>query len=168
MGVAEFDVRILAIPSVCLLVSFLAYSSQVLFLYLDPRPLSQPELLKFNSLVVCIWVCYARACCTNPGNVPPAWKQQALSDGTKPEDMSEAGTIRSRWCRKCEVMKPPRAHHCKTCRRLVFLMPSMVSTDYLITDAFPKWTITVRGQAIVSRTLPFPISFDFFFMLWRQ
>lgn len=120
---ADFAIRDLAVPSVCLLISFLAYSSQVLFLYLDPRPLTGVELLKFNSLVLCIWVCYFRACRTNPGDIPPAWTPQASNDEKKQEKYHEAGTASSRWCRKCEVIKPPRAHHCKICGRFVSRHP---------------------------------------------
>lgn len=116
---ADFDVGKLAIPSVCLLISFLAYSSQALFLHLDPGPLTRTEVLRFNSLVLCIWVCYFRACRTSPGNVPPRWTLQVLSDGTKQEQESEGCMARSRWCRKCEILKPPRAHHCKACGRFV-------------------------------------------------
>lgn len=118
---ANFDVKKLAVPSVCLLISFLAYSSQVLFLYLDPCPLTGGELFRFNSLVSCIWVCYANACRTNPGAVPSAWIPQAPGNGAEQNHVSGAGRSRSRWCRKCKMVKPPRAHHCKTCGRFVFL-----------------------------------------------
>ncbi len=165
---ADFDVAKLAIPSVCLLISFLAYSSQVLFSYLEPRPLTGVELLKFNSLVLCIWICYFRACRTNPGNVPSAWTPQDSSDGSRQEKGSEGGTARSRWCRKCDVMKPPRAHHCKACRRCVELTPSMNCTDLAIKGVFLKWIITVRGQITVFLTLPSHISFVFSSMLCRQ
>lgn len=117
----DFDIKKLAVPGVCLLVSLLAYSSQVLFLYLDPCPLTQAELLMFNSLVLCIWICYLRACRTSPGKVPSEWTPQISSEGERQEKVSEIGIARSRWCRKCEVMKPPRAHHCKACGRLVSL-----------------------------------------------
>jgi palmitoyltransferase len=119
---ADFEMKQLSIPSVCLLISFLAYSSQWLFLHLEPHPLTAVELLKFNSLVLCIWICYFRACTTNPGNVPSGWIPQASSHGVTQEQTSEASRVRSRWCRKCEVLKPPRTHHCKTCGRSVSLM----------------------------------------------
>jgi palmitoyltransferase len=120
---ADFDIRDLAIPSVCLLISFLAYSSQVLFRYLDPHPLTGVELVEFNGLVLCIWTSYYRACRIDPGHVPPAWMPQASSDEKKQDRYHDAGTPRSRRCRKCEVMKPPRAHHCKICQRSVFRRP---------------------------------------------
>jgi palmitoyltransferase len=122
-SMADFDIKNLAIPSVCLLISFLAYSSQVLFRYLDPGPLTEIELVKFNSLILCIWICYFRACRTDPGHVPPAWTPQASNDEKKRLEYDDVGTSRSRRCRRCEVMKPPRAHHCKICQRSVCLSP---------------------------------------------
>lgn len=121
---AEFDINKLAIPSVCLLILFLAYPSQVLFQYLDPSPLTRAEILKFNILVFCIWICYYRACKTNPGDIASAWVPQVLSDGEKQQEKSEIGTGRIRWCRRCDRLKPPRAHHCKACGRSVFSKPS--------------------------------------------
>jgi palmitoyltransferase len=118
-SMADFDIKNLAIPSVCLLISFLAYSSQVLFRYLDPQPLTEIELVKFNSLVLCIWICYIRACRTDPGHVPPARRPQASNDEKKQGEHHDVGTSRSRRCRRCEVLKPPRAHHCKICQRSV-------------------------------------------------
>jgi palmitoyltransferase len=118
-SMADFDIKNLAIPSVCLLISFLAYSSQVLFQYLEPQPLTRIELVKFNSLVFCIWICYFRACRTDPGHVPPAWTPQTSNVEKKQLEHHDVGTSRSRRCRRCEVMKPPRAHHCKICQRSV-------------------------------------------------
>jgi palmitoyltransferase len=134
---AEFDIKTLAVPSVCILISFLAYSSQLLFLYSDPGTLTSAELFKFNAFVLCIWICYLRACTTSPGGVPSEWTPQSSSDGMKNEEEgSEAGRAMGRWCRKCEVLKPPRAHHCKICGRFVWLMLSTSCTDQ--TRCIPK------------------------------
>jgi hypothetical protein len=62
--------RSLAVPSVCLLICFLAYSSQYLFYRLDPGPLTTGESLLFNSLVAAVWLSYERACRTDPGRLP--------------------------------------------------------------------------------------------------
>lgn len=108
---ADFHISKLAVPAGCLLVTFLAYSSQILFRYLEPGPLTSSQLLYFNLLVGCVWVCFARACLTSPGEVPKDW-QPKVETGTK-----RNVSARPRWCRKCETFKPPRAHHCKTCGR---------------------------------------------------
>lgn len=124
LSMAEFDIKKLAVPSVCLLISFLAYPPQVLFVYLDPSPLTRAEILKFNILVLCIWVSYYRACKTNPGDIPSAWVPKVSGDGEKQEEKSEIGSERIRWCRRCDRLKPPRAHHCKACGRSVLSKPS--------------------------------------------
>jgi palmitoyltransferase len=119
---AAFKVSSLAVPGASLLVIFLAYSSQVLFLYLEPAPLSNRELIEFNLLVLCLWICYLRACITSPGSVPQDWSPVNVVDAVnEKEDTGDTHNkhSRQRWCRKCEAFKPPRAHHCKTCGRSV-------------------------------------------------
>lgn len=109
-----------AILCVCCLIVFLSYSSQWLFLYLDPSPLDRQQLLRFNCLVLCIWICYARACWTDPGQVPEEWKPGWSEDTHLGKDNS---SYRYRWCRKCEALKPPRAHHCRVCKKYPLARP---------------------------------------------
>ncbi|KAL1965766.1 hypothetical protein VTN77DRAFT_5087 [Rasamsonia byssochlamydoides] len=120
MTASSFSISHLAIPAVCILIAFLAYTSQYLFLHLEPGPLSDYEFWKFNGLVACIWICYYRACTVDPGRIPRDWKP---SRGQGVDVASEEGKIdalvRQRWCRKCEAYKPPRAHHCKVCQRCI-------------------------------------------------
>lgn len=100
----------LAVPAVCLLVASLSYGSQILFHYIDPGPLASKQKYTFNSLVLCIWITYARAVFTSAGQVTKEWlKDQSGENG-------EARHVRQRYCRKCEALKPPRAHHCKVCQ----------------------------------------------------
>jgi palmitoyltransferase len=118
MAGESFNIEHLAIPAVSALIIFLSYSSQVLFLFLEPGPLSRAEAWKFNTLVACIWISYYRACTVDPGSVPKGWEPRKISDKDessreKEEDIS----TRQRWCRKCSALKPPRAHHCKKCQR---------------------------------------------------
>ncbi|CAL5867234.1 uncharacterized protein PFLUO_LOCUS1449 [Penicillium psychrofluorescens] len=105
----DFAVSQLAIPAVSVLISFLAYTSQYFFLHFESAPLQKDEAWKINVFALCIWICYFRACYVDPGRFP---KESA---GQKPEDGSAHS--RQRWCRRCEAYKPPRAHHCKTCKR---------------------------------------------------
>ncbi|OJJ63044.1 hypothetical protein ASPSYDRAFT_145575 [Aspergillus sydowii CBS 593.65] len=111
---SSFSISRLAIPSVCTLIAFLAYTSQYFFLYFQEAPLTKDEVWRINILATCIWVCYYRSCTVDPGHVPKGW---APSDGKQLEADQASG--RQRWCRRCEAFKPPRAHHCKTCRRCV-------------------------------------------------
>ena len=102
----------LALPSVVVLILFLAYGSQILFRYIEPYALEQKQALIFNALVCCIWITYIRTCFTNPGWVPNSW-----SLDRPPSEQSVPLKRTARWCRKCEAFKPPRSHHCKNCRR---------------------------------------------------
>ncbi|KAL7620513.1 Palmitoyltransferase [Parahypoxylon ruwenzoriense] len=136
-GSAEPALQRLAIPSVCVLIAFLAYTSQWLFAHapdLDPGPLTSTESYTFNALLLCLWYTYYKACTVDPGRYvfPPSIGTDNSRDKDKYEksrssdDDEEADTRRAqalvrgaRWCKKCAAPKPPRAHHCKTCRRCV-------------------------------------------------
>ncbi|EHY59619.1 Palmitoyltransferase [Exophiala dermatitidis] len=109
-----------AVPVVVSLIAFLSYSSQYLIGKIEPGPLSPKESLIFNTLVACIWLSYVRACTTDPGQVPPDWDREQLeaSNASYGSDGSKA-VSRHRYCRKCNAVKPPRAHHCKICKRCI-------------------------------------------------
>jgi palmitoyltransferase len=104
----------LAIPAVVLLIGFLSYVSQLLFRGLEPGPLTSRDSIKFNILVLCIWIAYARACTVDPGIVPSDWTPDVEVE--KKNDIITAAS-RQRVCRKCSALKPPRSHHCKICQR---------------------------------------------------
>ena len=130
-----FSPSSLAIPAVVLLISFLSFTSQILFAYIDPHPLRHNESITFNVLIACIFVTYFRACFTDPGRIPKDWRETlfrkrksveaersegngALAiDGCDPNKRLGEYGAKERWCRKCDAAKPPRAHHCKSCKR---------------------------------------------------
>ncbi|CZR55202.1 related to PFA4 Palmitoyltransferase [Phialocephala subalpina] len=118
----------LAIPAVASLIIFLAYTSQYLFHYIEPGPLSKSEAIWFNGLVLCIWICYDRACSVDPGVkgwVGRSVRKEKDSDdeGSDKEGEEGEGEVKlkrgMRWCKKCEAVKPPRAHHCRKCGRCI-------------------------------------------------
>lgn len=105
-------------PAVTALVVFLAHSSQWLFYHIEPGPLRKGDAYLFNILVACLLVCYWRTCLTDPGRIPKDWHERMQDVGSKSQQSASAAAAQSnRWCRKCETFKPPRAHHCKTCKR---------------------------------------------------
>lgn len=106
----------LALFAVIALISFLAYGSQILFRYLEPYQLEHTQTVRFNVLVACIWICYLRACFTNPGDIPLGWGTNLL-DKDEIRMPNNDHHSKQRWCGKCEAAKPPRAHHCKICKR---------------------------------------------------
>ena len=111
-----FRVEALAYPGVVALVSFLAFTSQWLFIHIQPGPLRKGETYIFNTLVAALLVCYTRTCYTDPGRIPHDWHEDIKTKDDCARLAAEVSS-RQRYCRKCEMPKPPRAHHCKTCKR---------------------------------------------------
>lgn len=105
----------LAVPAVLSLVSFLSFSSQFLFLYLEPLPLTRDESVKFNILILALLICYYRAVTTDPGDFSKGQTKTKEQGDAVSSDASPRP--RQRWCRKCNAPKPPRAHHCSKCKR---------------------------------------------------
>ncbi|KAI9893439.1 MAG: Palmitoyltransferase [Vezdaea aestivalis] len=141
----------LAIPAVSLLICFLSYSSQVLFHYLAPGPLTTRESLLFNTLIACIWISYYRTCTLDPGLGLAAVRARLAHDGDGDGDNGSKESAaqtelesKKRWCKKCEGPKPERAHHCKVCKRCV---PKM--------DHHCPWT----GNCVSYSTLPHFVRF---------
>ncbi|KAM0418673.1 hypothetical protein ACHAPT_012370 [Fusarium lateritium] len=101
-------IRGLAVPSVCALITFLGYYSQIVFSFatLDPGPPSRSETLLFNGLLLVLWITYYRAITVDPGRY--IFKDRVIE-----------ATDGQRWCNKCSAPKPPRAHHCRHCGRCV-------------------------------------------------
>ncbi|KAJ1327893.1 palmitoyltransferase [Microdochium nivale] len=149
-------VQRLAIPAVCLLIAFLAYTSQWLYAtspQLSPGPLTTRETYVFNALLACLWLTYFRACTVDPGRYvfPSAKKTDAPA--TLPTQTASSGP--KRYCKKCAAPKPPRAHHCKTCKRCV---PRM--------DHHCPWT----GNCVSLQTFPHFLRFLVFtnISLWMH
>ncbi|KAI1413161.1 zf-DHHC-domain-containing protein [Hypoxylon sp. FL1857] len=131
VGSIEPTLQRLAVPAVCLLIAFEAYTPQWLFANspdLAPGPLTSAEFYTFNTLVLCLWYTYYKACTVDPGRYvfPPSYKKKQKKEkaiGSDGEEVGEGvgvgrGQLR-RWCKKCSAPKPPRAHHCRTCKRCI-------------------------------------------------
>lgn len=98
----------IAVPAVCLLITFLGYFSQYVFHFsttLDPGPPSRTETIIFNTLLVILYYTYYKAVTVDPGRY--VFPEQVIEVDSK------------RWCKKCEAPKPPRAHHCRLCQRCI-------------------------------------------------
>ncbi|EKD18425.1 uncharacterized protein L3040_007549 [Drepanopeziza brunnea f. sp. 'multigermtubi'] len=142
----------LAIPAVSFLIFFLAYSSQYLFYHpdLDPGPLSIQEASVFNYLVFSIWWCYARACTVDPGRRGWVDKVAPVTEGKDADGSVLAFDSGLRWCKKCNAVKPPRAHHCRKCGCCI---PKM--------DHHCPWT----GNCVSHTTFPHFYRFVFYAVL---
>ncbi|KAJ5591945.1 Palmitoyltransferase pfa4 [Penicillium hispanicum] len=132
----DFSISQLAIPAVSLLIGFLAYTSQYFFFHFEPAPLRRDETWKIHLYALCIWVCYFRACFVDAGRLPSSKKSEAPKLQEK-----DQSTGRQRWCRRCEAYKPPRAHHCKSCKRLQHQsLPKMICLCVPKMDHHCPWT----------------------------
>lgn len=77
-------------------------------------PLSDTGLVflcAYQTVVGFAWLCHVRAVTTDPGSIPSAelWAPKSQTSGF-------------RTCKMCSGWKPPRAHHCLTCKRCIFRM----------------------------------------------
>ncbi|PGH26754.1 hypothetical protein AJ80_01518 [Polytolypa hystricis UAMH7299] len=131
----SFQISQLAVPAVTALIVFLAYSSQYLFLHIEPHPLSKEETVKFNILLACLWVCFFRSWAVDAGRIPSDWQPsidaEELATIQSKEGLQNV-TSRQRWCRRCEAYKPPRTHHCKADSEDVFPIVSMIYLEYFL------------------------------------
>ncbi|KAJ7597463.1 palmitoyltransferase PFA4 [Mycena floridula] len=113
---------ILAVNFVLLLISFIAYSSQIFIIWPWYGSAISVELiallLPFNFLVAMLLWNYYMCVVTDPGRVPPSWRPDTHSDGYEVKKL----TGKPRHCRMCESYKPPRSHHCRQCNRCVLRM----------------------------------------------
>eukprot|EP00698_Gefionella_okellyi_P012511 TRINITY_DN3379_c0_g1_i2.p1 TRINITY_DN3379_c0_g1~~TRINITY_DN3379_c0_g1_i2.p1 ORF type:complete len:291 (-),score=8.26 TRINITY_DN3379_c0_g1_i2:46-918(-) len=77
--------------------------------------------LIWTGLIALVLINYCKACFMDPGSVPRDYEPDAEQGGDQQELMSGRGDS-WRYCRKCGVHKPPRAHHCSSCKRCVLKM----------------------------------------------
>lgn len=154
------------IPSVCVLITFLGYTSQWLFNTaenLEPGPMTKRETTIFNILLACVWSTYYKACTVPPGRYnfpPPSPTPKEKDHQQQPTDTPSSSSfsthlptnsdtpssappptihLPTRWCNKCSAPKPLRAHHCRTCGHCI---PKM--------DHHCPWT----GQCVSLQTFP--------------
>lgn len=144
------DSHTLTVAGVCSLIAILSYGAQYVLCFtappLTPGSPSTTELWTFNLAVLCIWLSYFR-CLTTPAAYLPS--ERALPRSARllaPGPLeTEANAIHSsvpqnpRFCKKCALPKPPRAHHCRTCNACI---PKM--------DHHCRWI----GRCVGYRNLP--------------
>ncbi|KAJ6609380.1 DHHC palmitoyltransferase-domain-containing protein [Mycena sp. CBHHK59/15] len=112
----------LVVNLVLLLITFIAYSSQIFIIWPWYGRVVSIELLTlllpFNILVAMLLWNYFLTVVTDPGQVPENWKPDTHEDGYEVKKLTGG----PRYCRMCERPKPPRTHHCRQCGRCVLRM----------------------------------------------
>ncbi|KAJ1643734.1 Palmitoyltransferase [Dispira simplex] len=112
------------VVGVSLLISFIGLTTQyfIFWEYLGGFNIECLTILGgFNVLLALLCYNYYLACVTDPGRVPLGWKP---SDD--PHDCPvieiKKNNAGPRYCRTCNGFKPPRSHHCSSCKRCVLKM----------------------------------------------
>ncbi|KAI9490160.1 zf-DHHC-domain-containing protein [Zychaea mexicana] len=107
---------------VSLLIASIAYPSQF-FLFapgFQDAASCIKALLPLNLLVLMVYWNYYLAVKTDPGQVPEEWVRSLLVPCN--EERRAEGITGPRYCKTCDIYKPPRTHHCRYCRRCVLKM----------------------------------------------
>lgn len=82
----------------------------------------------FNTVILLLTMAHIRAVLTDPGSLPLFPTKVDFSDMhssepglTEIEPSVQSNLIFSDWtvCTRCEIYRPPRAHHCRICRRCI-------------------------------------------------
>ncbi|XP_014247534.1 palmitoyltransferase ZDHHC7-like [Cimex lectularius] len=77
------------------------------------------HVVLFNTVIFMVSFCHLRAMCSDPGAVPLPQSRMDFSDI---HSGSESTLIQNEdWtvCTRCETYRPPRAHHCRICKRCI-------------------------------------------------
>ncbi|CAK8683008.1 unnamed protein product [Clavelina lepadiformis] len=104
-------------PLTAIFVIFVCYTVSVIDSSLWFMPTSSAGIGgKLNIIILTIWLAlilgnFLRAILIGPGYVPKNWA---------PEEKSDSKYLQ--FCQVCQGFKPPRAHHCRTCKRCVLKM----------------------------------------------
>ncbi|KAI7859007.1 zf-DHHC-domain-containing protein [Circinella umbellata] len=117
---------------VSLLIALIAYPSQI-FLFIpsfDNVSTAFKVLIPLNLLVIMVYWNYYLAVQTDPGRVPIEWVNEINIIDKIPESIlipcneerRAEGITGPRFCKTCDIYKPPRTHHCRYCRRCVLKM----------------------------------------------
>lgn len=92
---------------------------------------------------------------TDPGGVPPNWKPELDSEKGDTDQLVSAGygdtdgspNQNARFCRKCNVFRPPRCHHCSICG---FLMHTFFLNLFLGSKIFIGNYIQIKSALLCS------------------
>lgn len=108
-----------------LLMVFLHIMPQVFIMlpyYRATRSFTFQQLLRalvpYNVLIAYMYLTYYLCVTSDAGGVPYGWSP----DEAMAEHGVELTSEHRRFCHKCDAFKPPRAHHCKQCKRCVLRM----------------------------------------------
>ncbi|KAG0168899.1 Palmitoyltransferase [Apophysomyces sp. BC1034] len=108
------------VVGVCLLITTISYSSQIMVFAPALGEKSFIVLTPLNLLVLMVYYNYYLAITTDPGKVPTDWEPPSSLVPSK--ENRTLGITGPRFCKSCDLYKPPRSHHCRYCKRCVLKM----------------------------------------------
>ncbi|XP_012257947.2 palmitoyltransferase ZDHHC3-A [Athalia rosae] len=112
---------------VCIIVTYIAvfYADYVVVRWIVLHTMQDSlwgpfHVVTFNTVVLLLVMSHLKAVCSDPGVVPLPQTRMDFSDihtGGNRDDFDE----RDDWtvCTRCETYRPPRAHHCRICKRCI-------------------------------------------------
>ncbi|XP_022145736.1 probable protein S-acyltransferase 16 isoform X2 [Momordica charantia] len=111
----------------------------------------------FTAVALMCTINYALAIFTDPGRVPSTYMPDIEDSGSPIHEIKRKGGD-LRYCQKCAQYKPPRAHHCRVCKRCILRMVLLIGS---LTIDPPKDEQEVGGSFrtvyVVSGLLLFPL-----------
>ncbi|KAL3753776.1 hypothetical protein ACJRO7_001075 [Eucalyptus globulus] len=112
------------VAAVVLAIGFLYFSTVFVFIDRWFGLASSPGLMNAAAFTGVALMCvfnYAASVFTDPGRVPPTFVPDVEDAETPIHEIKRKGGD-LRYCQKCSLYKPPRAHHCRVCKRCVLRM----------------------------------------------
>ncbi|XP_048254354.1 palmitoyltransferase ZDHHC3-like [Haliotis rufescens] len=109
----------------CIIITYIAvlYADYVVVRHLVIPSMSETfwgavHVVVFNTILFLLTISHMRAVMSDPGVVPLPTTSIDFSDmhsGKQTKCSGDGWTV----CMKCETYRPPRAHHCRVCRRCI-------------------------------------------------
>ncbi|XP_055375941.1 palmitoyltransferase ZDHHC3 [Condylostylus longicornis] len=109
---------------VCLLVTYSAifYADYVVFQIctqtMNGNLWAPINVVAFNTIIFLLAMAHLKAVLSDPGTVPLPQNRLDFSDL---QAATQKNSDRGEWtvCTRCETYRPPRAHHCRICKRCI-------------------------------------------------
>jgi len=124
MTVFHVVMKVLGPCLICLALSLIGFVTYTFFVHVLPLldDIGDPGKLAVATLGVFLLLNtlynYGKSILTDPG-CPPLYDKYRAEADANAEELAEGPP---RQCRRCNRLKPPRAHHCSVCRRCVLKM----------------------------------------------
>ncbi|XAR54461.1 Protein S-acyltransferase [Bertholletia excelsa] len=118
--------RFLSIPVLVVLATVGSIYYVTVFIFLEDWLGLQSSAGSLNALIFTFlaslcFVSFFACVLTDPGGVPSSYVPDVEDHATSDQQPIKTGIQRKR-CDKCSVYKPPRTHHCRSCRRCILRM----------------------------------------------